>query len=114
MRISDWSSDVWSSDLNTPGVRGDACHALVNALGVVSKTALFDSATWATELTWNDYVKVRSGKNLFYADGYAACTGKDNRDGCATKNYVALSAKFTAVWYQAFPHIHLTERKRSV
>src|SRR3546814_17938343 len=59
---------------NTPGARGDTFHALVNALGVVSKTALFDSATWATELTWNDYVTVRSGKNLFYADGSAACT----------------------------------------
>src|SRR3546814_12434385 len=73
----------------------------------LSKTALFDSATWATELTWNDYVKVRSGKNLFYADGYAACTGKDKWDGCATKNYVGLSAKFTAVWYQVFPNIDL-------
>src|SRR3546814_15441734 len=73
MRITDWSSDVCSSDL----------------------------------LTWNDYVKVRSGKNLFYADGYAACTGKDKWDGCATKNYVGLSAKFTAVWYQVFPNIDL-------
>src|SRR3546814_18774865 len=28
-------------------------------------------------------------------------------DGCATKNYVGLSAKFTAVWYQVFPNIDL-------
>src|SRR3546814_7447325 len=76
VRISDWSSDVCSSDL-TKGPRGNTVHGLVNLIGVIGNTPVFDSAAWTVEMTWNTYTHVRSGETLFNAKGYASCAGKD-------------------------------------
>ena len=58
---------------------------------MIPKTPVFDTATWAAELTWSHWTKVRSGANLFNAVGYApAASGKDKWDGCVTKNYVGI------------------------
>ena len=92
----------------TKGPRGDTWHALVNAAGVVPKTAVFDSAVWAAEMQWSRWSKVRSGANLFNAEGFAPCTGKDKWDGCATKDYVGISLAFTPTWYQVFPGVDLS------
>jgi hypothetical protein len=91
----------------TSGPRGDTMHAVVNVLGTIAKTPLFDAATWATEATWNNYIKVRSGSTLFSAEGYAPCAGKTKWDGCSTKNYVGLGMTFTPTWYQVFKDVDL-------
>lgn len=99
---------------DTKGPRGDTWHALVNALGTVSKTPVFDSATWAAELAWSNWSKVRSGANLFNAVGFAPCNAtatapaKDKWDGCATKSYVGASVAFTPTWYQVLPGVDLS------
>ena len=93
---------------DTKGPRGDTWHALVNATGVVPRTALFHSAVWAAELQWSEWSKVRSGANLFNAEGFAPCAGKDKWDGCATKDYVGASVGFTPTWYQVFPGVDLS------
>nr|WP_301334567.1 DUF1302 domain-containing protein [Variovorax dokdonensis] len=93
---------------DTKGPRGDTYHGLVNAVGVLPKTPLFDTATWAAELTWSQWAKVNSGANLFYAEGYAACAGKDKWDGCTTKNYVGAGLAFTPTWFQVFPGVDLS------
>jgi hypothetical protein len=96
----------------TPGPRGDTMHGLINALGTVSKTPLFDAASWAAELTWSHWDTVRSGRNLFQAIGYnCAFAGVANpgvRDGCATKNYFGLGLSFTPIWYQVMPGVDLS------
>jgi hypothetical protein len=92
----------------TKGPRGDTYHGLVNALGVIPKTPLFDTATWAVELTWAHWAKVTSGANLFYAEGFAACAGKDKWDGCTTKNYFGASMAFTPTWFQVWPGVDLS------
>lgn len=100
---------------DTKGPRGDTWHALVNLLGTVSKTPVFDSATWMAELQWSQWSKVRSGENLFNAVGYAPCKANgtsrtrdwDKWDGCATKNYVGVGLGFTPSWYQVLPGIDL-------
>lgn len=94
-------------DGETSGPRGDTLHAVVNALGVINKTPVFDAASWIAELTWNQYTKVRSGENLFNAEGHTPCVGKDQDDGCATRNYVGLGLSFSPTWYQVFPNIDL-------
>nr|WP_220635599.1 DUF1302 domain-containing protein [Georgfuchsia toluolica] len=98
---------------DTKGPRGDTYHGLVNALGTIASTPLFDAAIWATELTWSRWNKVRSGANLFNAVGFAGCStltgaplGKDS--GCATKNYVGIAAAFTPTWYQVMPGYDLS------
>lgn len=95
-------------DGETSGPRGDTMHALVNVLGLVSDTPVFDSATWAAELTWARWNKVRSGENLFYAEGYAPCTGRDKWDGCTTKDFWGLALAFTPTWYQVLPGVDLS------
>jgi hypothetical protein len=99
---------------DTKGPRGDTWHALVNATGTVSRTPVFDSAVWATELQWNNYTHVSSGANLFNAVGFTPCNAtatagaKNKWDGCATKNYVGTSLAFTPTWYQVFPGVDLS------
>jgi hypothetical protein len=94
----------------TKGPVGDTAHGLVNLLGVIPKTALFDAATWATELTWAHLVSVNSGENLFNGEGYAPCTSRNfsKWDGCATKNFFGLALAFTPTWYQTFPGVDLS------
>ena len=92
----------------TAGPRGNTANGLVNVLGVIPKTALFDAATWAGELVWAHLVSVRSGGDLFMGQGYAPCAGKDKWDGCTTSNYFGMSAAFTPTWYQVFPGVDLS------
>jgi hypothetical protein len=92
----------------TAGPRGDTANGLVNVLGVIPKTALFDAATWAGELVWAHLVSVRSGANLFNGIGYAPCVGRDKWDGCTTDNYFGMSAAFTPIWYQVLPGVDLS------
>ena len=93
---------------DTKGARGDTWHGLVNALGAIAKTPVFDSATWAAEAQWSQWSKVTSGENLFNALGYTPCNGKDKWDGCTTKNYAGISLAFTPNWYQVFPGVDLS------
>lgn len=95
-------------DGETSGPRGDTYHALVNVLGLIPDTALFDQASWAAELTWSHWDKVRSGENLFYAEGFAPCRGRDKWDGCTTKDYWGLAVAFTPTWYQVMPGVDLS------
>jgi hypothetical protein len=98
----------------TKGPRGDTWHALLNAAGVINRTAVFDQATWIAEVQWSQWSKVRSGANLFQAVGFAPCNAtatapaKDKWDGCTTKNYVGASLGFTPTWYQVFPGVDLS------
>ncbi|MEJ8857326.1 DUF1302 domain-containing protein [Variovorax robiniae] len=93
---------------DTKGPRGDTYHGLINAVGVINKTPLFDTATWAAELVWSQWAKVRSGGNLFFAEGFAPCVGKDKWDGCTTKNYLGAGLAFTPTWFQVFPGVDLS------
>jgi uncharacterized protein DUF1302 len=97
----------------TPGPIGDTFHGLVNAIGVVPKTPVFDTANWAVELTWSEWSKVTSGDRLFNAVGHGGCPiqpgGRpgDKWDGCATKDYWGIAASFTPTWFQVFPGVDL-------
>ena len=93
---------------DTNGARGDTWHALVNAVGTVAKTPVFDSASWIAELSASRWVTVRSGANLFNAIGYAPCIGKDKWDGCVTKNYAGIGLGFTPNWFQVWPGVDLS------
>jgi hypothetical protein len=89
----------------TTGPVGDTYHGLVNLLGVINKTPVFDTASWAVELTWAHWSKVASGQNLFNAVGFAPCNGRDKWDGCTTKDYYGLAFAFTPTWFQVFPGV---------
>lgn len=98
----------------TQGARGDTWHALVNVLGTLPRTPLFDSATWAAEIQWSRWDKVRSGANLFNALGHTPCAAtatapaKDKWDGCVTKNYAGVAFSFAPMWFQVLPGVDLS------
>jgi hypothetical protein len=99
---------------DTKGARGDTWHALVNVLGTLPKTPLFDSATWAAEVQWSQWSKVTSGANLFNALGHTPCNAtatapaKGKFDGCVTKNYTGVAFAFTPTWFQVLPGVDLS------
>jgi hypothetical protein len=95
---------------DTPAARGDTWHALVNAFGTISKTPLFDSAVYMAELIYSHWSKVRSGQNLFQAEGQPNCVNRNLNasDGCATKNFWGLAINFTPTWFQVFPGADLS------
>jgi hypothetical protein len=99
------------SEGNTPGPVGDTYHGLVNLLGVINRTDVFDTATWAVEVTGMRWDKVKSGASLFNGVGYAGCVfagrAGDKWDGCATKNYVGVALAFTPTWFQALPGVDI-------
>lgn len=105
------------SDGDTPGPRGDTIHGLVNALGLIGRTPLFDAATYAGELTWAHWTSINQGENLFFAEDYASCTYSpragvtrkgDKWTGCSTRNFFGLGLAFTPTWYQVFPGVDLS------
>ncbi|MNE18660.1 hypothetical protein D3C80_1117080 [compost metagenome] len=87
---------------DTPGARGNTVHGLVNVVGTLGDTALFDSAAYAAELTWNTWTAVTDNKALFKGnDSYNAVDKPD-------KNATALGLNFTPTWFQVFPGADLS------
>lgn len=90
------------------GARGDTVHALMNAIGYIGKTPLFDSASWIAEVSGSQWVNVRSHPELFNAIGFAPCAGSGKWQGCVTKLNVSLNLAVTPIWYQVYPGVDLT------
>ncbi|NJD33330.1 MAG: DUF1302 domain-containing protein [Betaproteobacteria bacterium] len=105
-------------DGETFGARGNTTHALVNALGVIAKTPVFDAATWAVELTWAKWNDVTKNKSAFQAEGYAAVCSRTNANvrlagspkwtGCVTDDYWGIALAFNPTWYQVFSGVDLS------
>ena len=92
----------------TKGPRGNTYHWLVNGLGVIPKTALFDTAVYAAEVTGAYWSDVTSGANLFNAVGFAPCAGRTKMDGCTTKSYWGVALAFTPTWFQVMPGLDMS------
>jgi hypothetical protein len=91
----------------TPGALGDTMHGLVNLLGVIGKTPVFDTASWATELTWSTWTSVTQNEAVFKGRGNAKpgkWTTYDLIDA-PDKNYFGLAVNFTPTWFQVLPGV---------
>lgn len=107
---------------NSYQARGNTIHLVVNALGVVPATPLFDTASYVVEGTYSRLDKVTANHDLFYGEGYGVCNKalethaspavrgqyKDKWDGCATKDYYGIAFNFTPTWFQVFPGVDLS------
>jgi hypothetical protein len=89
-------------DHGTPGALGDTVHGLLNALDVLPKSWLYDTATLSSELTWMEWAKVTQNETVF--KGNPAYTGIDK----VTKDYAGLAINFTPTWFQVFPGVDLS------
>lgn len=102
---------------NTYQARGDTLHAVLNAVGVLSGLRAFGSASWALELTYSRWMRVRENPDMFFGEGYGVCRAepslaqaglaKTRDDGCATRDHVAVGAGFTPAWFRALPGVDL-------
>jgi hypothetical protein len=95
-------------DGDTPGAKADTMHGLVNLLGVVGKSPLWDTASWATELTWMTWLDVTQNEAVF--KGREANPGKwaaYEQIDAVDKNYFGLAVNFTPTWFQVLPGVDM-------
>lgn len=83
--------------------RGKTLHGVFNALGSISRTPLFDAASWVAELSWNRLVSVTSDPQ----GSFLGRAGYDQIDR-VTKDYFGIGLKFTPKWFQVFPGADLS------
>lgn len=88
---------------DTLTARGDTLHAVLNCLGLINRTPLFDSAQWIAELNWGDWLHVSQDQFGVFKGG----NGYTDIDQ-ATKNFVSIDLNFAPTWFQVFPGADLT------
>ena len=81
--------------------RGNTTHAVVNLLGQIAKTPLFDSLDWKVEFIWNTWNKVTEHEELFL--GRSGYRGIDR----VTRSSTGIGLLLEPKWYQAFPSVDL-------
>jgi hypothetical protein len=91
----------------TPGALGDTWHGLINATSILPRTVLFDTATFATELTWSQWARVTQNEAVFKGrSSYLNPDGSTPIDK-VTRNFVGLAINFTPTWFQVWPGVDL-------
>jgi len=85
----------------TPGALGNTVHALVNAVGIIPKSAFWDTASFQAELTWMQWLKVTQNEAVF--------KGRDNYQllDRVSRSYWGLGVNFTPTWFQVFPGVDM-------
>jgi Protein of unknown function (DUF1302) len=91
---------------DTPGAKGSTMHGLVNALGIINKTPVFDTATWNAELTWMTWLDVTQNEAVFKGRPSNVNNGYTQIDR-VSKNYFGLALNFTPTWFQVLPGVDL-------
>ena len=94
------------SNGDTPGALGNTWHYLVNAVGIVPKTALFDTLSYTVEVsgmtvgsvTQNE--AVYKGRANYTAAGVPAGTAPIDKP---TKNFLGIGINLTPTWFQVLP-----------
>ena len=85
-----------------PGAIGNTLHGLVNFIGIISPTPVFDTASWNLEFSWNNWVDVTKGNQYFKGrDSYSAIDR-------VSKDFVGVGAGFTPTWYQVLAGVDLS------
>jgi len=97
---------IQSLGSDTPGARGNTLHGVFNLLGVVSRTAFFDSASWNAELVWSRWTSVSQNPGAF--KGSAAYRANPANVDAVSRDYFGLGLNFTPTWYQVFPSVDLS------
>ena len=98
---------VTAADLPSRGnvstARGDTMHAVLNFLGLINRTPVFDAASYTVEFNWGNYLKVTDDPFGTFM-GYQSYTDINR----ATKDFVSVDLNFAPTWFQVFPGADLT------
>jgi hypothetical protein len=90
------------------GARGNTWHALVNAIYILPKTALWEGGSMTGELVYSRLASVTKNPGLFKGVGYGGCPTGDMNDGCSTKDYWGIQVGFTPEWTGVLPSLDLS------
>jgi len=82
--------------------RGDTLHAVLNVLGLLKRTPVWDAGSWMAEVAYSEWLNVNSNESLF--KGRDSYTGFD----AVTKDNMVISATFSPQWMQIWPGVDLT------
>ncbi len=83
------------------GARGNSIHALVNAIYLLPRTALWTGGTLQGELTYNRLDKITENADRYNARGYGCVTAYT--PNCVTRDAWGMQVGFTPEWPQLFP-----------
>ena len=84
------------------GARGDTWHALVNAIYLLPKTALWDGGTLQGEISYNNLARFAENENRFNSQG-KGCDTTVWSGQCADNHSLGMTIGFTPEWPQLFP-----------
>ena len=88
---------------NVSTARGDTMHAVLNFLGLINRTPVFDAASYTVEFNWGNYLKVTDDPSGTFM-GNQSYTDINR----ATKDFVSVDLNFAPTWFQVFPGADLT------
>ncbi|MBV8501899.1 MAG: DUF1302 domain-containing protein [Paucibacter sp.] len=91
---------------DAPGARGNTLHGVLSLIGIVSKTALFDTVNWQAETVWNRWLSVTQNAAAF--KGSDAYRSNPANVDAVTKDYVGLGVNITPTWFQVLPSVDLS------
>jgi hypothetical protein len=90
------------------GASGDLLNVVANAFVQLGTTPFYDAGMFIAEVAYTHLVDVTDNKHLYNGKGFAPCVNKGIRDGCATKDALALWVSFEPQWLQALPSIDIS------
>jgi hypothetical protein len=107
------SKALWALADNgdVPGARGNTAHAVLNLVGVLPRSPLFDIATLTAETTWMRVLKVTSDPFNLYKGTAAYAAGKTSGAAnidAVTRSSSTLALSFTPSWLGALPELDLS------
>ena len=96
------------------GARGNTTHYLLNAVYLLPSSSLWETGNLLAELGYVHLEKVTKNPNQFNGVGYAGCVDANRvrsvnmQDGCATKDNLTATVKFTPQWFGVMPSVDLS------
>lgn len=92
---------AYPSSGDTGGARGNTMHAVLNFIGIIGPTPMFDKADYLVEFAWNRWDKVTDNKEVF--KGRSGYNDIDKVD----RNSYEVAVNFTPTWFQVFPSVDI-------
>lgn len=97
------------------GATGNLLNVLVNGIYTLGSNRFWDTGMLLAEVSYTHLDRVTDNKEYFNGVGYASCVDSvdgvskgDKKDGCASRNSVALAFLFEPAWMQVFPGVDLS------
>jgi hypothetical protein len=86
----------------TGGARGETLHAVLNFLGLINRTPVFDAASWIVEFNWGNWMSVKDPNNVFVGRNSASDINRISKD------FASIDLNFAPTWFQVFPGADLS------